>query len=42
LAGPLSADLRAMGQLRFTGDLEPVLDSALGMTADDRHTAVAP
>jgi phosphoglycerol transferase MdoB-like AlkP superfamily enzyme len=42
LAGPLSADLRAMGQLRFTGELEPVLDSALGMTADDRHTAVAP
>src|SRR5690606_27666729 len=42
LSGPLSADLRAMGQLRFTGGLEPVLDAALNAPADDRRTAIAP
>jgi phosphoglycerol transferase MdoB-like AlkP superfamily enzyme len=42
LAGPLSADLRAMGQLRFTGELEPVLDAALGLARDDRDSVAAP
>ena len=38
----LPAELRALGQLRYRGELEPLIDSALNGTDDSRNTAIAP
>lgn len=38
----LPAELRALGQLRFRGELEPMIDSALDSAAGLRDTAIAP
>jgi hypothetical protein len=38
----LPDELRALGQLRFRNELEPVIDSALGGDAVDTATAIAP
>lgn len=38
----LPAELRAMGQLRFRGELEPIIDDALSAAAGVRDTAIAP
>jgi len=38
----LPAELRAMGQLRFRGELEPVIDNALDSASGIRDTAIAP
>ncbi|MEZ5461437.1 LTA synthase family protein [Dokdonella sp.] len=38
----LPSELRAMGQLRFRGELEPVIDNALDAAAGVRDTAIAP
>ena len=42
LSGPLPANLRALGQLRFRGELEPMIDGALNGPGGDWDTAIAP
>ncbi len=41
-ATALPGELRALGQLRYRGELEPVIDSALNGVSDQRDTAIAP
>ncbi|MEP6881822.1 MAG: LTA synthase family protein [Dokdonella sp.] len=38
----LPAELRALGQLRYRNELEPVIDDALGDSMQDGNTSIAP
>jgi phosphoglycerol transferase MdoB-like AlkP superfamily enzyme len=42
LSEPLPANLRALGQLRFRSELEPLIDGALNGPGGDWDTAIAP
>ncbi|SFN32397.1 LTA synthase family protein [Dokdonella immobilis] len=42
LSEPLPSNLRALGQLRFRGELEPLIDGALNGPVGDWDTAIAP